>query len=335
MKSSFCSLVTIATLSMVSAFQSAAEGAEPFLGSWALTLPDGRAGWLGVDDENGQLSVSMLWGAGSVVPVENASIEDDKLIITRVRRSRRSRGGSRANTTTETITAERAGNTLRLTLRTQLEGAEPTSQAFTGQWCPPLPSKPDLDKAAMAEPIVLFDGTSLDAWTLIDTQQTNGWSIQDGQLVNDPAQPDEGRHVSYGNLRTVDSFEDFNLKLEVNVGEGENSGIYLRGIYEIQISNSYGRDLDSHNMGAVYSRIAPRLSAEKPAGQWQTLDLTLLDRHVTVILNGKTIIDNRPVLGCTGGALWSDPFKPGPIYLQGDHTGIRYRNIVLTPITKR
>jgi hypothetical protein len=76
------------------------------------------------------------------------------------------------------------------------------------------------------------------------------------------------------------------------------------------------------------------VSAEKPAGQWQTLDITLLDRHVTVKLNGKTIIDNEPLLGCTGGALWSDQFRPGPIYLQGDHTGVSYRNIVLTPIVQ-
>jgi len=85
-------------------------------------------------------------------------------------------------------------------------------------------------------------------------------------------------------------------------------------------------------MGAVYSRITPTVSAEKPAGQWQALDITLFDRHVTVILNGTTIIDNQPLLGCTGGALWSDEFRPGPIYIQGDHTAIKYRNIFLTPI---
>ena len=76
------------------------------------------------------------------------------------------------------------------------------------------------------------------------------------------------------------------------------------------------------------------MSAEKPAGEWQTIDITLCDRHVTVILNGKKIIDNAPLLGCTGGALNSNEFKPGPIYLQGDHTQVSYRNIVLTPIVK-
>jgi len=87
-------------------------------------------------------------------------------------------------------------------------------------------------------------------------------------------------------------------------------------------------------MGGIYSRITPSVNAEKPAGQWQSYDITLLDRHVTVELNGKRIIDNEPLLGCTGGALWSDEFRPGPIYLQGDHSAVSYRNIVLTPIIK-
>jgi hypothetical protein len=85
-------------------------------------------------------------------------------------------------------------------------------------------------------------------------------------------------------------------------------------------------------MGGVYSRITPRVAAEKPAGEWQTMDLTLADRHATVILNGQKIIDNEPLLGCTGGALTSDEFKPGPIYLQGDHTAVQYRNLTLRPV---
>ena len=90
--------------------------------------------------------------------------------------------------------------------------------------------------------------------------------------------------------------------------------------------------LDSHNMGAIYSRITPAQSAEKPAGEWQELDMTLWKRHISVKLNGKLIIDNQPLLGCTGGAMWADEFRPGPIYLQGDHGSIQFRNIVLTPI---
>ena len=129
-------------------------------------------------------------------------------------------------------------------------------------------------------------------------------------------------------------FEDFNLKLEVRTLEGSNSGIYLRGIYEVQVMESFNRPVDSHHMGALYSRITPSVAAEKPIGEWQTLDITLVDRHLNVVLNGKTIIDNQPVLGCTGGALTSDETKPGPIFLQGDHTDVDYRNIVLRPVVE-
>jgi hypothetical protein len=85
-------------------------------------------------------------------------------------------------------------------------------------------------------------------------------------------------------------------------------------------------------MGGLYSRITPLVAAEKPAGEWQEMDMTLYKRHLTVVLNGKKIIDNQPVKGVTGGALTSDEFSPGPIYLQGDHGKVNYRHIVLTPI---
>ena len=199
---------------------------------------------------------------------------------------------------------------------------------------PPLPPAPDLSKVKYGAPITLFNGANLDGWRLTNPGQTSAWSARGGVLVNKPAPRGSGPRVHYGNLRTVSEFEDFNLKLEVNVPRRGNSGVYLRGIYEVQVSDTYSRGLDSHHMGGIYSRITPTVSAEKPAGQWQTMDITLLDRHVTVVLNGQRIIDNQPLLGCTGGALTSDEFRPGPLYLQGDHTAVSYRNIVLTPIIK-
>jgi hypothetical protein len=87
-------------------------------------------------------------------------------------------------------------------------------------------------------------------------------------------------------------------------------------------------------VGGLYSRITPTENAAKPVGEWQTYDITLVDRHLTVILNGKKVIDNKPILGCTGGALWSDEFRPGPLYLQGDHTSVDYRNISIRPVIK-
>ncbi|MCX8108572.1 MAG: DUF1080 domain-containing protein, partial [Verrucomicrobiae bacterium] len=203
---------------------------------------------------------------------------------------------------------------------------------FTGRRIPPLPPRPDLAKVRFGEPIVLFNGKDLSGWRLIEAGAENGWRVENGVLVNRPEQEPGKPRKHYGNLRTEREFEDFNLTLEVKVPKGGNSGIYLRGIYEVQVADTYGKPLDSHNMGAIYSRITPKVSAEKPAGEWQSFDITLVDRHVTVILNGKKIIDNEPLLGCTGGALWSDELRPGPIYLQGDHEAVDYRNIVLRPV---
>jgi hypothetical protein len=191
-----------------------------------------------------------------------------------------------------------------------------------------------LSQVKFGEPISLFNGKDLTGWRLTDPNAANGWGVKDGLLVNDVVQEKGKPHKHYGNLRTDREFEDFNITLEVCLPEHGNSGVFLRGIYEVQVADTFGKPLDAHNMGGLYSRIKPTVAAEKPAGEWQTMDITFVARHVTVVLNGKCIIDNQPVLGCTGGALWSDVSRPGPIYLQGDHTGITYRNIVLKPVVK-
>jgi hypothetical protein len=223
---------------------------------------------------------------------------------------------------------------MKLTLSYDRKNGKAVEKEFTGKRSPARLPAPDLSKVKFGDPIELFNGKDLSGWKLIDPNQASGWLVEDGVLVNRVAQEEGKPHKSFGNLRTEKEFGDFNLKLETRVPKGGNSGIYLRGIYEVQVLDSHGKPLDPHNMGGIYSRICPTASAEKPAGEWQTMDITLVDRHVTVILNGTKIIDNQPLEGCTGGALWSDQLRPGPIYFQGDHTGIEYRNIVLRPIVK-
>jgi hypothetical protein len=211
-------------------------------------------------------------------------------------------------------------------------GLSVDTTSFSGVKLPQVPQAPDLKSLKFGDPVQLFNGKDLTGWRLINEKQVNGFKVVDGVLVTDPVQKEGEPHVSYGNLRTDKEFEDFNLKLEVNIPAGSNSGVYLRGMYEIQVVDSYKKDLDPHNMGAVYSRITPSTAAEKPAGEWQTLDITLCQRHATVILNGVKIIDNQPIYGPTGGAVQSDVFAAGPIYLQGDHGTVSFRNIVLTPV---
>ena len=311
---------------------------NPFIGNWALTIPGGGAGWLGIKDEGGKLTGSILWGGGSVVPVSSVNVEGDTLVVTRVYNiKKKDASGNTVNAKeVETIRATLTlDGKMNLTIeRDRGDGKPPKQTLFTGKRIPPLPPKPDLSKVKFGEPIVLFNSKDLTGWRLIDPNAANGWGVEDGILRNKAEQEQGKPHKNYGNLRTEREFEDFNLKLEVRVPKGGNSGIYLRGIYEVQVADSYGKPAESHGMGAIYSRITPKVNAAKPAGEWNSFDITLVDRHVTVILNGEKIIDNEPILGCTGGALWSDEFRPGPLYLQGDHTSVDYRNIVIRPVVK-
>jgi hypothetical protein len=292
-----------------------AQSNEAFVGRWSLTLPGNGVGWLGFEAEGGKLEGSMLWGGGTVKPLDRVSIKGDRVEFT----SARLPG--------QTVEAVVSGDSMKLVL-VKPNGNEVQRTAFSGQRMAPLPPAPDLSKAHYGDPVVLFNGLNLDGWQLQHPSHKNGWSAQDGVLVNHPEKGVRG----YGNLLTERTFEDFNLKLDVLVPEKSNSGIFLRGMYEVQVLDSYGQRPGPHNMGAVFSRIVPSVAAEKPAGEWQHMDITLMDQHVTVVLNGTTIIDNQPLLGCTGGAQSSDPSRPGPILLQGNHGAVEYKNMVLTPI---
>lgn len=324
---------------MAGSLDAAPAAGSGFAGRWALDLPGGGAGWLEIKPQNGWFDGSLLWGGGSVLPLANVVITDGKLTATQVRQvERKNPAGEvvRTQWLTNVLVAQLSGDTLTGTFTVpRLKGDGFDRSEFKGKRIPALPPRPDLTKIKWGESITLFNGRDLKGWRLTDPQAVNGWGVESGALVNRPVQVEGQPQKRYGNIRTDREFEDFNLKLEVNVPTHSNSGIYLRGIYEVQIFDSHGKPPSSSGMGAIYSRITPKKSAEKPAGEWQSMDITLLDRHVTVVLNGVVIIDNEPLEGCTGGALSSDEFRPGPIYLQGDHGAVDYRNVVLRPIVKR
>lgn len=311
-----------------------------FIGQWTIDIQGGSVGWLEVRKEDNYLDGDILWVGGSVLPVSDIFLtKDHVLTITRsntiVRKIDENKNPVKTQIITDWLEIVKKGEKIDgILLSPRSDGSGVDTTTFIGTKLPPPPPAPDLTRLKFGKPVTLFNGKDLTGWKLINEKQKNGFSVVNGVLTNNPVQTEGTPHVSYGNLRTVPVFEDFNLKIDVNVPEGSNSGIYLRGMYEIQVLDSYKKELDSHNMGAVYSRIKPVVSAEKPAGAWQTFDITLCDRHITVILNGIKIIDNQPVYGPTGGAMISDVFAPGPIYLQGDHGTVQYRNIVLTPIVR-
>lgn len=169
-------------------------------------------------------------------------------------------------------------------------------------------------------PITLFNGVDLAGWHVI--QGESQWVVEDGILRN---------LTRGGNLVTDQKFGDFQLHLEFRYAPQGNSGVYLRGRYEVQVLEQTAEEPDSHLQGGIYGFLTPSEVVTKGPGEWQTYDITLVGRQVTIVLNGKTVITQQAIPGITGGALDSDEGAPGPIMLQGDHTACDYRNIVLTP----
>ncbi len=168
-------------------------------------------------------------------------------------------------------------------------------------------------------PIKLFNGKNLDGWKALGENQ---WVAEAGILRS----PKSG-----ANLVTEKKFNDFKLHIEFRYPKGSNSGVYLRGRYEVQIADSKGSGTLKDQLGAVYGFISPTDMVAKNAGEWQVYDITLVGRMITLVANGKTIICNQEIPGITGGALDSNEGEPGPLYIQGDHGPIEYRNIILTP----
>jgi hypothetical protein len=164
----------------------------------------------------------------------------------------------------------------------------------------------------------LFDGVSLKGWHAMGS--VNQWVAQDGILRS----PHSG-----SNIATDEKFGDFKLHIEFRYPPHSNSGVYLRGRYELQIEDEGGTEPPNNEIGAIYGFISPNEKAGKPAGEWQSYDVTLVGRTVTVVFNGKTVICRQEIPGITGGALDSREGEPGPIYLQGDHGPIEFRNVTI------
>jgi 3-keto-disaccharide hydrolase len=173
--------------------------------------------------------------------------------------------------------------------------------------------------AVWGNPVSLFSGTDLKGWHAMGQNQ---WVIEEGILKS----PKSG-----SNLVSDETFNDFKLHIEFRYKKGSNSGVYLRGRYEVQISDSKGLEPSKGDLGAVYGFICPNEMVAKDPGEWQTYDITLVGRLITIVANGKTIICSQEIPGITGGALDSKEDMPGPLLLQGDHGPIEYRNIVITP----
>lgn len=190
-------------------------------------------------------------------------------------------------------------------------------QTLTGERAPLLKRT---SAVVWGEPIKIFNGLNLDGWHA--SKKKNQWVAENGILKS----PQSG-----ANIITDQKFNDFKLHIEFRYPEGSNSGVYLRGRYEIQVEDNRGQEPSSTFFGGIYGFITPNEMAAKAPGEWQTYDVTLVGRRVTVVANGKKIITDQIIPGITGGALDSKEGEPGPIMLQGDHGPVEYRNIIITP----
>ena len=304
------------------------------LGDWSLALESNEPAWMSVVEEKGRPIVYLRIHVGPVGPYDVAETVGDRIRFSL--KPLRKAKGSDVSIAQDVEVGITDGKLDGVIVRTPGDGTTGETVRFTGKRIPPMPaSPPDLSKVRFGEKIVLFNGRDLTGWRPHEPDKINGWSVQDGVLVNTTPKTDFSATGAYANLRTDAEFEDFRLHIEFLVEENRNSGVYLRGMYEAQVVDRDSRMQGLQGVGAIFGRIAPSKNAGKPGGQWQTYDLTLVDRHVTVVLNGETVIDNQPVVGPTGGAVFTDPSAPGPIHLQGDHTNVKYRNIVLEPVVRR
>jgi hypothetical protein len=314
MKILFASILAIALASTVSA-----QDTKEFLGRWDMTVTPATGNpypqWMELTDNDGKIEGRVQPRGGAWHPITGAHMESGKLIVDV------GRAGPGSEISWE-LTPPSADKLTGIEKRGDADG--PT---LAGVKAPsldrPMPKK-------WTKPQPLFDGKDLKGWEPIEHVENNKWVARNGELVNDNPEVPGQKMRPAANIMTTEKFQDFKLHIEVNCPEGGNSGIYLRGRYELQVGTEGGK-LPSHEMGAIYSWYPPPAGSENDLGRWTTFDVTLVGRHVTVLRDGKMYHDNVELPGPTGGALDSNEAEPGPFYLQGDHHGvIQYRNVTIS-----
>ena len=295
---------------------------DPMIGNWGLKLGYGdmNAGHMIVSrDADGKAQALVLWRWASPTRMQNVVLEG--------------RTFSFDHPWGFTVRGQLCGPDSLKAVALKKNGLGETTVVG---WRNPEITPASTADAKLGEPIDLLQN-GLDGWKLMSTSAKNGWSVKEENgvkvLSNKLGLKPDGSWAGGGaNLMTKRAdFYDFNLEYDVRVPAKSNSGVYLRGRYECQVVDSYGQKVNAHNMAAYYGRVVPKVAAEKQPGERQHVSVTLYKRHLTVVLNGTTIIENAPVVGITGGAIDADEFVPGPIYLQGDHSDADYKNMILRP----
>jgi hypothetical protein len=293
-----------------------ATSLKDFEGRWNLTVPNdprGRVWWLEINGDKGRYVGAP---GGDMDSISAVRVDGEELVFEMSKPRPKPDnpqakwvGRFRANLSDGRLVGTRTD-----------EGGQPI--IFSGKRAPKL-----ADSAKrhwkMGKPVELVAGKQVSDWDAIASPQPKNWFVKDGILSSEKGA---------NNLISREKFWNFQLDAEFMVAKGSNGGIGLRHRYEIQIQDDYQKPVDVHTQGALYSRIAPSENACKPAGEWQTYSIRLIGRTVTVILNGKTVIDQREVEGLTAFAGDANEDQPGAITLQGDHGVVAFRKLTVTPL---
>jgi 3-keto-disaccharide hydrolase len=290
----------------------APDSARQYLGRWDLSIksPQGELpSWIEVSEPEGRLQVVMVGVSDHATELKQAGLKDGGIEFL-------SPKGEEGFGEDALFKGKLAGGQLVGTVN----GPKGTSWHWTGRRAPALKRNAE---PHWGKPITLFDGKDLKGWRFRDPAHASVWKVEGGTLVRDGTGPD---------IITDSKFMDFKLHVEFECGPKSNSGVYLRGRYEVQIETDSADEPPNRQMGSVYGFLAAAPEQPRQPGVWQTYDITFVGRTVTVVQNGQTIIDHKEIPGITGGALDSHEGLPGPIYLQGSEAGrVAFRNIVMTP----
>lgn len=292
-----------------------------FNGRWNIKLdhPRQRVWWLEVNGAGTPRMSGWFVGApgGQVDKIENLRMDGERLVFSFMRK--------RDDKPLELVYSARIeGGVLQGEFVESVGGAAKPALKWTGYRAPVIK---DLDDGSWVEgkPIALFNGKTTEGWRQVVPGEA-GWYVENGLMKNREKASDAVSEAKFWN---------FILRAEYRYDKGSNSGIALRGRYEIQIIDDYGRDIGLHASGGLYSRHKASTPAVKPAGEWQTLEIRLVGRQLSAWLNGVKIHDKRIIDGATAMAIDADEDKPGPIGIQGDHGLVEFRKLEVVPLVKR
>ena len=283
---------------------------NPMVGSWDLSVDLGGnnyPSWLEVNLSGVSTYVGrFVASGGSARPVSEVIIDGNKFSFTIP--PQWNPGAGDLDISGEIANDKLSGNI-------KFENGD--SISFTGVRAPTWEYK---EVEAWGEKTSLFNGKDLSGWDVVGKKP---WAVEEGILIGSGGA---------ANIITKEKFTDFKLRAEFRYPEGSNSGVYLRGRYELQIADNFGLEPSSIYFGGIYGFLTPNEMAAKQAGEWQEYDITLIGRRITIVANGKEIITNQNIPGMTGGALDNNEAEAGPILIQGDHGPVEFRSIIVTPV---